>query len=167
MTQAAAVVVRRQIAVEAPIEKAFAVFTEQFGDFKPPEHNLLAVPIAQTVFEPRVGGHIYDRGTDGSECRWARVLVYEPPQRVVFSWDIGPTWQLETEPDSTSEVEVRFIAESPQRTRVELEHRNIDRHGPGWEAVREGVGHDQGWPLYLDRYAALVGVVDQAQGSKL
>jgi len=155
MTQAQSAVVRRQIVVEAPPEKAFEVFTSRFGDFKPPEHNLLAAPIAETVFEPRVGGNIYDRGTDGSECRWARVLVYEPPTRVVFSWDIGPTWQVETEPESTSEVEVTFIAEGPQRTRVELEHRNLDRHGPGWEAVAGGVGADDGWPLYLDRYAAL------------
>jgi uncharacterized protein YndB with AHSA1/START domain len=155
MTQAAATVVRRQIVVEAPIDKAFAVFTERFGDFKPPEHNLLASPIAETVFEPRVGGSIYDRGEDGSECHWARVLVYEPPQRVVFSWDIGPTWQVETEPDNTSEVEVVFTAEGPHRTRLELEHRNLERHGPGWESVSGGVGHDQGWTLYLDRYATL------------
>jgi uncharacterized protein YndB with AHSA1/START domain len=155
MTQAASPVVRRQIVVEAPIGQAFSVFTERLGDFKPPEHNLLSSPIAETVFEPRVGGHIYDRGTDGTECHWARVLVYEPPRRVVFSWDIGPTWQLEPNPDNASEVEVRFVEEAPGRTRVELEHRNIDRHGPGWEAVADGVGHDQGWPLYLARYAAL------------
>jgi len=155
MTQAPAEVVRRQIVVPAPIDKAFIVFTERFGDFKPPEHNLLATPIAETVFEPRVGGYIYDRATDGSECRWARVLVYEPPQRVVFSWDIGPTWQIEEDPDHASEVEVRFIAETPDHTRVELEHRNIDRHGPGWQAVADGVGQDQGWPLYLERYASL------------
>jgi len=155
MTQAELTVVRRQIVVDAPIERAFAVFTERFGDFKPPEHNLLVVPIAETVFEPRVGGHIYDRGTDGSECRWARVLVYQPPDRVVFSWDIDPSWQVEADPENTSEVEVRFIADG-QRTRVELEHRNIDRHGPGWQAVADGVGHDAGWPLYLDRYAALL-----------
>jgi uncharacterized protein YndB with AHSA1/START domain len=157
MTEIAADVVRRQVAVDASIEKAFAVFTERFGDFKPPEHNLLASPIAATVFEPRVGGHIYDRGIDGSECRWARVLVYEPPRLVVFTWDIGPTWQIETDPGRASEVEVRFIAESPDRTRVELEHRNIDRHGPGWQAVSDGIGNDAGWLLYLDRYAALFG----------
>jgi uncharacterized protein YndB with AHSA1/START domain len=157
MTQAASAVVRCLIAVEAPAEKAFSVFTERLGDFKPPEHNLLAAPIAETVFEPWVGGHIYDRATDGTECRWARVLVYEPPHRVVFSWDIGPTWRLETDPENASEVEVRFIEETPERTRVELEHRNIDRHGPGWEAVADGVGHDQGWPLYLARYATLIG----------
>lgn len=156
MTQATSAVVLRQIVVEAPIERAFTVFTDRFGAIKPREHNLLAVPLAETVFEPRVGGHIYDRGIDGSECRWARILAFEPPQRLVFSWDIGPRWQLESDPGNASEVEVRFIAESPHRTRVELEHRNLDRHGPGWEAVRDGVADDAGWPLYLTRYAALI-----------
>ncbi|WP_042426183.1 SRPBCC family protein [Streptacidiphilus anmyonensis] len=155
MTEIEATAVRRQVVVTAGISDAFAVFTSRFGDFKPPEHNLLGAPIAETVFEPRVGGHIYDRATDGSVCRWARVLAYEPPHRVVFSWDIGPTWQVESDPELTSEVEVRFVAEGPNRTRVELEHRNLDRHGPGWQSVGEGVGGDQGWPLYLDRYAAL------------
>jgi uncharacterized protein YndB with AHSA1/START domain len=156
MTTEAAVVVRRQIVVDAPIERAFTTFTERFGDFKPPEHNLLAVAIAETRFEPKVGGHIYDRGIDGSECRWARVLAYDPPDRVVFSWDISPQWQIETEPDNTSEVEVRFVAETPQRTRVELEHRHLDRHGPGWQAVSDGIADDAGWSLYLSRYAALL-----------
>jgi uncharacterized protein YndB with AHSA1/START domain len=152
-TQAVETTVRMSIVVEAPIERAFRVFTKDFGSFKPREHNMLAVEIAETVFEPRVGGHLYDRGVDGSECRWARVLVYEPPGRVVFSWDISPRWQVETDLSKTSEVEVRFISESPERTRLELEHRNIDRHGTGWEAVREGVGGDGGWPLYLQRFA--------------
>jgi uncharacterized protein YndB with AHSA1/START domain len=157
MTQTDAAVVRRDIVVNAPIDEAFNVFTQRFGDFKPPEHNLMQVPIAETVFEPKVGGHIVDRGSDGSECRWARILAYDPPHRVVFSWDIGPTWQVESDPDLTSEVEVTFTAETPDRTRIELEHRHLDRHGPGWESVRDGIGHDQGWPLYLDRYAALFG----------
>jgi uncharacterized protein YndB with AHSA1/START domain len=160
MTQADATVVRRQIVVKAPIDKAFTVFTERFGDFKPREHNLLRVPIAETVFEAKVGGNIVDRGEDGSECRWARILAYEPPHRVVFSWDIGPTWQVESDPDLTSEVEVTFTAETPDRTRIELEHRHIDRHGPGWESVRDGIANDQGWPLYLDRYAGLFGEDD-------
>jgi uncharacterized protein YndB with AHSA1/START domain len=155
MNEADAAVVRRQIVVDAPIGRAFAVFTERFGDFKPPEHNLLGAEIAETVFEPRVGGHIYDRAVDGSECHWARVLAFEPPDRVVFSWDISPYWQIESDLNHTSEVEVRFVAESPQRTRLELEHRNLDRHGQGWEGVRDGVGDDQGWPLYLARYARL------------
>jgi len=155
MTQAEAAVVRSQIVVNASIDKAFAVFTERFGDFKPPEHNLLGAPIAETVFEPRVGGHIVDRGTDGSECCWARILAYEPPHRVVFSWDISPQWRIESDPELTSEVEVRFIAETPHRTRLELEHRHLDRHGPGWQSVSDGVDGNDGWPLYLTRYAAL------------
>ena len=155
MTNKTTPTVRWHVIVDVPIEEAFSAFTARFGDFKPPEHNLLGAPIAETVFEGRAGGHIYDRATDGTECRWARVLSYEPPRRVVFSWDISPTWQLETNPDNASEVEVNFISETPDRTRVELEHRHIDRHGPGWESLADGVGHDQGWPLYLTRYAAM------------
>jgi uncharacterized protein YndB with AHSA1/START domain len=156
MTQTDAATISRQIVVEAPIGRAFALFTERFGDFKPPEHNLLAVPISETVFEPRVGGNIVDRAADGTECRWARILAYDPPDRVVFSWDISPRWQIEGDQAQTSEVEVRFISETPDRTRLELEHRHIDRHGPGWESVSDGVAGDAGWPLYLDRYAALL-----------
>ncbi len=161
MSEPESPVVRREITVPAPIERAFSVFTDRFGEFKPPEHNLLAVAISETVFEPRVGGHIYDRGIDGSVCRWARVLVYDPPDRVVFSWDIDPEWkvmqwQVEPEPANTSEVEVRFLAETPHRTRVELVHRHLERHGPGWRAVHDGVADGGGWPLYLSRYAALL-----------
>ena len=151
-----ATTVRSEIVVEAPIERAFSVFVEQFDRIKPREHNLLAVDIAETVLEPREGGRIYDRGVDGSECPWARVLAFEPPRRLVFSWDIGPTWQLETDPARASEVEIRFVAESPERTRVELEHRHLERHGQGWEGVRDGVGATDGWPLYLQRYTDLL-----------
>jgi uncharacterized protein YndB with AHSA1/START domain len=155
-TPSSATSVQHEIVVEVPIDRAFAVFTEDFGRFKPREHNMLGVDIAETVFESRVGGHLYDRGVDGSECRWARVLAYEPPNRVVISWDISPYWQVETDLEKTSEVEVRFIAETPDRTRVELEHRNLDRHLDGWESLRAGVDGDDGWPLYLRRYAELV-----------
>ena len=148
--------VQASIVVEASIERAFQVFTSEFDSIKPHEHNLLQVEIAETVLEPHVGGYIYDRGVDGSECRWARMLAYEPPHRLVFSWDIGPRWQIEPDPAKTSEVEVRFIAEAPERTRVEIDHRNIDRHGEGWEGVREGVASNEGWPLYLQRYAKLL-----------
>ena len=149
--------VKQSVVVETAIERAFKVFTDDFGSFKPREHNMLAVPIAETVFEPWVGGHVYDRGADGSECRWARVLAYEPPERLLLSWDISPRWQVETDPDKTSEWEVRFIAETASRTRVELEHRKLERHGQGWEGVRDGVSGDQGWPLYLQRYVDLFG----------
>jgi uncharacterized protein YndB with AHSA1/START domain len=155
-TQAQDTSVRMYVVVDAPIERAFSVFTEGFDSIKPREHNMLAVEIAETVFEPREGGGIYDRGVDGSECRWARVLAYEPPDRVVFSWDISPQWQIETDPEKTSEVEVRFISETPGRTRVELEHRYLDRHGEGWESERDSVGSEGGWPLYLQRFADLL-----------
>lgn len=148
--------IRRSIVVELPIDRAFEFFTKRFGSFKPAEHNLLAVKIAETVFEPRVGGHLYDRGVDGSECRWARVLAYEPPHRLLLSWNISPRWQIETDPTKFSEWEVRFTAESPERTRVEIEHRKLERHGEGWESVRDGIGGDRGWPLYLQRYSDLV-----------
>src|SRR5262249_56836578 len=103
-TQAQQASVRTQIVVDAPIERAFRVFTEDFDSIKPREHNMLNVAIAETVFERRVGGHIYDRGVDGSECRWARVLAYEPPTRIVFSWDISPQWQIGKNPHNTSQV---------------------------------------------------------------
>jgi uncharacterized protein YndB with AHSA1/START domain len=93
---------------------------------------------------------------DGSECRWARVFAYEPPDRIVISWDISPQWQIETDLERTSEVEVRFIAETPERTRVELEHRNLQRHGEGWEGERDAVGSEGGWPLYLQRFGDLL-----------
>ncbi|HEY2650784.1 MAG TPA: SRPBCC family protein [Solirubrobacteraceae bacterium] len=155
-TQATATSVRSTIVIEAPIERAFRVFTEDFDRVKPREHNMLSVEIAETVFEPRAGGRIYDRGVDGSECQWARVLAFEPPNRVVFSWDISPQWQIESDLERTSEVEVRFIAESPERTRVELEHRNLDRHGDGWDGMRDAIGGEGGWPLYLERFGAVI-----------
>jgi uncharacterized protein YndB with AHSA1/START domain len=155
-TQKPATIVTVSIVVDAPIDRAFRVFTEDFGSFKPPWHNMLKVDIAQTVFEPRAGGRVFDRGIDASEFQWARVLVYEPPDRVVFSWDISPQWQLEPDPEKTSEVEVRFVPESAERTRVELEHRNLDRHGEGWQEARDAVGGEGGWPLYLQRFADLL-----------
>lgn len=148
--------VRKSITVDAPIERAFKVFTEDFGSFKPAEHNILGVKIAETVFEPRVGGYLYDRGIDGSVCRWARVLAYEPPNRVLLSWNISPQWQIETDPGRASEWEVRFTAETAHRTRVDLEHRNLERHGEGWEGTRDGIAGDQGWSLYLQRFADVV-----------
>ena len=148
--------IHQSVIVDAPLELAFTTFVERFDEVKPREHSILPVPIERTVFEPFVGGHIYDIATDGTRCDWARVLVFEPPTRVVFSWDISPSWQLETDLQHASEVEVRWSAETPERTRVELEHRNLERHGPAWSALRDGVAGDGGWPLYLRRYSAIV-----------
>jgi uncharacterized protein YndB with AHSA1/START domain len=152
--QATETSVHTSIVVEAAIERAFSVFTEDIGSWWNPEHHILERELAEMVFEPRVGGHVYDRGIDGSECRWARVLAYEPPHRVVISWDINTRWQLETDVEKTSEVEVRFVAEGADRTRVELEHRHLDRHGDGWEGMRDAVGSPEGWPEGLRDFAA-------------
>jgi hypothetical protein len=138
-TQTADTSVQSSIVVDAPIERAFAVFTEGIGTWWPPEHHILQTELAEMVFEPRAGGHVYDR-----------------PNRFVISWDITLQWQLESDPQRTSEVEVRFVAESPSRTRVELEHRNLDRHGEGWEQMRDAVGSPDGWQVGLSRFAERV-----------
>ena len=157
-TQAAnTTAVRTSIVVDATPERAFTVFTAEMGTWWPPEHHLLEAELSETVFEPRVGGRIYDKGVDGSECTWARVLAYEPPDRVVFSWDIGLDWKIETEQARASEVELRFVPDGPERTRVELEHRHLERHGEGWEAMRDAVGSPEGWGVGMRRFAAYVG----------
>ena len=155
-THAQATTVRHEIVVEAPAERAFRVFTEQLDRIKPRDHNLLDAELETTVLEPRAGGRIFDRAVDGSECEWATVLAFEPPARVVFSWNISAHWQLEPDPDRRSEVEVSFAAEGPERTRVAIEHRHLDRHGDGWEGMRDGVAAENGWSLYLARLAELI-----------
>ena len=160
-TQAQATSVQSEIVVEAPLERAFAVFTEDIGSWWPPENHILEAELAEMVFEPRVGGHVYDRGVDGSECRWARLLAYEPPNRVLISWDITPQWQLETDSSRASEIEVRFVPEAPDRTRVELEHRNLERHGEGWEGLRDAVGSEGGWGSCLQSFAERMATLRQ------
>ena len=151
--QAAATSVQASIVVDAPIEEAFSIFTEGIGSWWPPEYNLLEVDIAERVFEPRAGGEVYDIGVDGSECHWGNVLAYEPPHRVVISWNLSPHWRVETEPGKRSEVEVRFAAEASDRTRVEIDHRHLDRHGDDWESLRDSVGSDGGWSGACRRFA--------------
>jgi uncharacterized protein YndB with AHSA1/START domain len=156
MSTATETAVTTSVVVDVPQTRAFKVFTDEISTWWDPDHHLLpeGTTLTAMVFEPRVGGHVYDVVSGGSECRWSRVLAYEPPERVVFSWDINLQWEIETDLDRTSEVEVRFIAEAPDRTRVELEHRNLDRHGDGWEQMRAAVGSDGGWPSGMNRYAA-------------
>jgi uncharacterized protein YndB with AHSA1/START domain len=156
-TQIADTAVRTSIVVDAPQQLAFDVFTQDMGGWWPPDHHILEGELAEMVFELRAGGRIYDVGVDGSECQWARVLAFEPPGRVVISWDITTEWKLETDLARTSEVEVRFVAEGPERTRVELEHRHLDRHGEGWQNMRGAVGSPGGWQGGLQRFAEHLG----------
>jgi uncharacterized protein YndB with AHSA1/START domain len=145
MTITDATTVSTSADIEAPIARAFYVFTAEISTWWDDDKHILEAPLAEMVFEPFVGGHIIDRGTDGSECRWARVLAYEPPHRVCFSWDITTRWAVETDPARTSEVEITFTELSPIRTRVVLTHRHLDRHGEGWEGMRDAVAG--GWRL--------------------
>jgi uncharacterized protein YndB with AHSA1/START domain len=145
MTTTAATTVSTSVEVDAPIARAFHVFTAEIGTWWDDDKHILAAPLAEMVFEPYVGGNIIDRGVDGSECRWARVLAYEPPHRVHFSWDITTRWTIETDPERTSDVEITFTEVTPERTRVVLTHQNLDRHGEGWEGMRDAVG--SGWSL--------------------
>ncbi len=131
--------------VQAPIERAFHVFTAGIGTWWDTDKHILDAPLAEMIFEPRVGGHIIDRGVDGSECRWARVLAFDPPHGVCFSWDINTSWHIETDPAKTSEIEITFTETSPASTRVVLTHRHLDRHGEGWQAMRDAVS--SGWTL--------------------
>lgn len=146
--------VQHEVLVNLSPEEAFWKFAD-LDKIKPREHNMLAVPIAKTVLEQRAGGDVYDRGVDGSICRWGRVLTFDPPHAIAFSWDIGPNWQVTTDLDRTSEVEITFTSEGDGRTRVTLTHRHIERHGAGWKSLRDGLDAPDGWPLYLGRYDAL------------
>jgi uncharacterized protein YndB with AHSA1/START domain len=150
-----------EITIDVPVDHAFRTFIERFDEIKPREQNLLAVPIERTVIEPRAGGTIQDVGSDGTTCAWARVLAYEPPHRLVFSWDLSPSFQIETDPARCSEVEITFSALDPEKTRVQLEHRHLDRHGDGWEGLTF-LGTGNGWPLWLSRYQSMVADDDAA-----
>jgi uncharacterized protein YndB with AHSA1/START domain len=155
-TQTDDTAVRMTIEVDVSIERAFEVFTTKFDRIKPREHNLLGEEIAETVLEPRAGGRLYDRGVSGATCHWGRVLDVTPPHRLLLAWDISLQWQVETDHSRSSEVEVRFMAIGDRRTRVELEHRHLDRHGEGWQGMAAAVGGDGGWPLYVNNFVALL-----------
>jgi uncharacterized protein YndB with AHSA1/START domain len=156
-TQTAATTVSTSIDVDATIERAFHVFTTKIGTWWDADRHILDAELAEMEFQPWVGGNIIDRGVDGSECRWARILAYEPPTRVCFSWDINTCWQIENDPQKTSEVEITFTADRADRTHVVLTHRRLDRHGDGWEEVRDAVG--SGWNL--TRFAEIAARADQ------
>jgi uncharacterized protein YndB with AHSA1/START domain len=146
-TEADAMTVRRSVVVDAPIDRAFTFFTRDMGLWWDEDKHLLDEPLAEMIFEPYVGGHVIDRGVSGKESRWATILVFDPPTHVAFSWSINLAWQIEPDLAKASEVHVTFKAEDEQHTLVVLEHRHLDRHGDGWEAMRDAVGSPNGWNL--------------------
>ena len=160
--QATDTAVHTSIVVDAPQQLAFDVFTKDMASWWPPDHHILEGDLKEMVFEVREDGRVYDVGVDGSTCQWARVLAFDPPERVVISWDISPQWKRQTDLEKTSEVEFRFIAEGTERTRVELEHRHLDRHGDAWESMRDAVGSPDGWNRGLRAFQARAGEVAQS-----
>ncbi|HYW25187.1 MAG TPA: SRPBCC family protein [Terriglobales bacterium] len=140
------------ITVDVPIERAFRVFTESIDTWWPREYHIGQAEMAEAIMEPRAGGRWYERGTDGSECDWGRVLAWEPPHRLVVTWQINGQWQFDPDPAHASEVEVRFVADGPQRTTVELMHRYLDRLVAG-QAIHDAIGQGGGWNSILERFA--------------
>jgi uncharacterized protein YndB with AHSA1/START domain len=140
--------------VQAPPAVAWRVFTEQMGAWWPLSvYKIGKANAVDAVLEPRVGGRWYERGDDGSTCDWGRVLLWEPPSRLVLSWDINADWQYD--PDLQTEIEVRFIAESEGATRVELEHRKLDRYGARRDEMRRIFNTEGDWGRLLAMFAAL------------
>jgi uncharacterized protein YndB with AHSA1/START domain len=142
--------VRRSVTVKAPQARAFEVFTDGFGRWWPQSHHIGKAAMKTAVIEPRVGGRWYEVGVDGVECQWGRVLVWEPPNRLVLAWQLSAQWQYDA--SLLTEVEVRFTSEG-EITRVDLEHRNLERFGADAEKVHGMVGGPNGWPTVLSHFA--------------
>jgi uncharacterized protein YndB with AHSA1/START domain len=146
--------VLRTIDVACSAEHAFGVFTEKQGTWWPlASHHIANKPAETVLIEPRAGGRWFERAADGSECDWGRVLAWEPPHRLLLAWQLTAEWKYD--PGFVTEVEVRFVRLGPELTRVELEHRDLERFGPKAEEIRRGVGSDNGWPLMLRAFAAV------------
>jgi len=145
--------IRKTITVQAARERAFAVFTEGMGTWWPLDDYHIGGEQPQTaVIEPRVGGRWYEQSADGARCDWGRVVVWEPPARLVLSWQISADWQAD--PSIETQVEVRFVAEGPTTTRVDLEHRGLDSYGDAAAQMHGIFDSDSGWTALLARFAA-------------
>jgi uncharacterized protein YndB with AHSA1/START domain len=149
------IAVRKSLVVDAPCARAFEVFTSGFDSWWPRSHHIGKAELLAAVIEPRSGGRWYEKRVDGSECDWGRVLVYEPPTRLVLSWHLNGQWAFDPDPARASEVEVRFIADGPARTQIEFEHRYIERSQDA-ERLRAGVDSPQGWTALLALFAEKV-----------
>jgi uncharacterized protein YndB with AHSA1/START domain len=141
--------------VNVPIEFAFKVFTKKMGAWWPATHHIGGTPFADILIDPHAGGRWYEINAEGKECIWGSVLAWEPPQRVVLSWHLQPDWSVSLDMAKASEVAMEFIAEGPEKTRLEFEHRHLERHGAGWERMRAEIASDGGWPMILNLFLAM------------
>jgi len=142
--------IRKSLIVKTDADKAFAVFTAKIGNWWPRAFTIGASPLKDVILEERGNGRWYERGEDGSECEWGKVLVWEPPTRVVLAWQISGEWKYV--PDLITELEVRFTAIGARETRVDFEHRKLEALGDAAEAVRAQL--ESGWPGLLEAFAA-------------
>jgi uncharacterized protein YndB with AHSA1/START domain len=151
--QTAELTVHKTVTVEASQERAFDVFTAGFDRWWPRGHHIGDAEMAEAIIECREGGRAYERGVDGSECDWGRVLVFDRPNRIVVSWQLGSDWKYDPDESKASEYEARFIPEADNRTRVEFEHRNIERHGDDAQKIYDTVNSEGGWTGLLKLFA--------------
>ena len=147
--------VLKVISVKATVEHAFDVFTRGFDSWWPREHHIGKSSLKRAIIEGKAGGRCYSEQVDGTDCPWGRVLVWEPPSRVVIAWQITPQWQYEPDLEKSSEVEITFTPEAGGTTRVQLEHRHFERHGAGAAAMKAGVDSPNGWGGLLVLYARM------------
>jgi uncharacterized protein YndB with AHSA1/START domain len=143
--------VRKQLVVEASQDHAFKVFVEGIDRWWPRQHHIGKSPMARAVIEPRPDGRWYAVCQDGSECDTGKVLVWDPPRRLVLAWQITADWKFD--PAFLTEVEVTFSAEGPRRTRVDFEHRHLERYGVAGPEIRRMIDAPGGWGLTLDAFA--------------
>ncbi|MFN7982172.1 MAG: SRPBCC family protein [Vicinamibacterales bacterium] len=149
---ASAITVRKQLIVEASCARAFEVFTSEFDSWWPPSHHIGKADLFAAIIEPRAGGRWYEKGVDGSECDWGRVLAWEPPTRLVLSWHLNGQWEVDNDPAHGSEIEVRFTPDGDARTIIHFEHRHIERSAYA-EQLRAGVDSPGGWTGLLASFA--------------
>jgi uncharacterized protein YndB with AHSA1/START domain len=142
--------------VAMPVEKAFAFFTGSFGAWWPTDYHIGRSDMADGVLEPHEGGRWYERGADGTECDWGRVLTWAPPHRLVVTWQINGQWQYDPDPAHASEIEVRFTPDGPGQTTVEIEHRYLDRLLAG-QVIHDTIGQGGGWTAILQTFAQAAG----------
>jgi uncharacterized protein YndB with AHSA1/START domain len=146
-------VVRRSVRVQVPVQLAFSVFVEKMETWWPAPHHIGEQPFETIFVEPRIGGRWYERDAAGKECDWGQVLKWDPPARVTLSWHLGPDWKFDPDLAHASEVEIRFTSEGPSATLVELEHSALERHGEGFEQLRDMLEQPGAWETTLSEFA--------------
>ena len=151
------VAARRSISVQAPPERAFAVFTTGFSTWWPIEsHHIGETMATEVVMETHAGGRWFERDADGNECDWGYVTEIDPPHRLVRAWHLTPAWGFAPDPAMATEVEVTFTATGDGGTLVELEHRGFEKHGESGVKMRDAVSAPGGWTDLLEMYAKAV-----------